>query len=98
MRITGILCLLALFTLAPTIAAAEAGSEGYAKNCASCHGADGAADTPVAKAMKVQAFKGKALTPAAVIEHVRTDDKHKAQSKKLSDDQLAAIAAFVSKL
>jgi mono/diheme cytochrome c family protein len=74
----------------------------YAAECAKCHGATGAADTPVGKAMKVASLQKPELAaaegPAHVVEHVRSDSKHSAVSKKLGDPELAAIAAFVQTL
>jgi mono/diheme cytochrome c family protein len=67
----------------------------YEANCAKCHGAEGAADTPVAKAMKVPALRGIETDPA---KHVRESAKHKTVSDALSDADLAAIARFVKSL
>lgn len=74
----------------------------YAAECAKCHGATGAADTPVGKAMKAASLHTPKLAaadgPAAVVNHVRTDSKHAAVSKKLADADLQAIATFVQGL
>lgn len=67
----------------------------YGANCAKCHGASGAADTPVAKAMKAPALIGQG---DAVVAAVRENAKHKAISPKLSDADLEAVAAFVRTL
>ena len=62
----------------------------FAANCGSCHGADGKAETPAAKAMGVPAIAGHAA--GATIEFVQQSDKHKAVADKLSAEQLQAIA------
>jgi len=83
--------LLALgFMLASGSALAADGSELFAKDCAGCHGADAKADTPAAKAMKTPALVGHDAT--GTVEHVRQSPKHAALSKKLSDEDLQAIA------
>ena len=71
--------------------AAEDGAALYKQKCATCHGADGKAEGPAAKAMKVPPLAGKALTAEAVTKQIRTNEKHKSLSK-LSDEELAAIA------
>ena len=73
-------------------ALAADGAALYQANCASCHGADGNADGPVAKAMNVPPVAGTSLSPEAVVKSVKESDKHKAQSDKLSDEELSAIA------
>ena len=62
----------------------------YSADCAKCHGDDGKADTAVGKAMKVPAFS--AGSAGLVVEQVRSNEKHKALSAKLSDEELQAIA------
>ena len=74
----------------------------YTAECAKCHGASGAADTPVGKAMKAASLQKPELAaaegPAHVVHHVRSDSKHASVSKKLGDPELAAIAAFIQTL
>jgi mono/diheme cytochrome c family protein len=91
---TGIATALAVGLLAGP-AAADGGSI-YTAECARCHGADGLGDTPVGKAMKVPAIAGK--TKDHVVATVRGNEKHKAVSAKLSDDDLAAVALKVASL
>ena len=66
------------------------GAELYAKDCAACHGADAKADTPAAKAMKTPGLVGHGA--AETVEYVKQSPKHVAVSKKLSDEDLQAIA------
>ena len=66
----------------------------YKTKCAACHGADGKAETPAAKAMKVPALAGKGLTAASVTAQIRTNEKHKALSQ-LTDEEIAAIAGAI---
>jgi mono/diheme cytochrome c family protein len=77
--------------------AEEDGAALYTKNCASCHGPDGKAQTPAAKAMKVPPLAGLTLTPDEVVAKVKGSDKHKALAAKLSDAELKAIAGALPK-
>jgi mono/diheme cytochrome c family protein len=63
----------------------------YKANCSGCHGVDGKAETPAAKAMKVPALAGKGLKAEDVVKHLRASEKHKATASKLSDEELTAI-------
>lgn len=80
-------------------AAAEAdGKTLFEKTCMKCHGADGSGDTKAGKKMKVPKWTADDLEPAHVVEQVRENKKHKTVSKKVSDEELQAIAAYVSTL
>ena len=81
-----------LFATAPALAAD--GAALYAKNCASCHGPDAKAATPVAAAMKAPAIAGYDAAGAAA--SVKTNPKHKVPAGKLSDEDLQAIGAFLA--
>ena len=85
---------LVILVFATPIAVAADGGALFAKNCASCHGADGGADTPVGKAMKIPVIN--AHDVAGTIKEIRESDRHKTISPKLNDEELAAIAEAVS--
>jgi cytochrome c553 len=86
-----------IFVLGLSSAAFAAdGAELFAKNCGSCHGADGKAESPAAKAMKVPAVAGHAVD--GTLSEVRGSDKHKAVSGKLSDEELQAVADYLASL
>jgi mono/diheme cytochrome c family protein len=87
-----VLALAAPLAFGASRATAADGAELYQKNCASCHGADGKADSAAAKAMKVKPLAGIALSPEDVVKFVKSNDRHKAVRGKLSDDDLMAIA------
>jgi cytochrome c6 len=86
---------LAMAGSAPASAEAD-GKALFEKNCMKCHGADGSADTPAGKKMKVPSVKNEALVAADVVKNVRENSKHKPVSKKVpSDADLEAIAAYM---
>jgi mono/diheme cytochrome c family protein len=82
--------------IVPAQALAADGSSLYASNCASCHGPDAKAGTPMAAAMKVPAIAGH--DAAAAAKFVESSDKHKPQAGKLNDEQLQAIGAYLAGL
>ena len=95
MRNLGIL-FVALALFAPVQAFAADGAALYASDCASCHGPDGKADTPMAAAMKVPAVAGHDADSVAPF--VKSSDKHKVPAGKLSDEELAAIGTYLAGL
>ena len=57
------LVLVAIAILASNAPPATAdGSSIYAEQCASCHGPDGRADTPVGRALGIRSFEGRSFT------------------------------------
>jgi len=87
-----------IFLCAASNARAEDGAALYQAQCAKCHGADGNADTPVAKAMKVPALVGKRHSVDPVIASLRMNPKHAGVSPKVSNEQLAELATFLGTL
>jgi len=91
----------AALLFAATTWAAE-GPAVYKTNCAKCHGDTGKADSPVAKAMKVPALAGDekvaSMSDADVVTRIKTNQKHAAFIKSLSDDDVTAVAAYVKSL
>ena len=82
-------------------ATADSSRAVYEANCASCHGADGASDTPVGRAMEISSFVGSGLaetTPEAICEKLEASDKHRSVVKKLDPQALAASCARVKEL
>jgi mono/diheme cytochrome c family protein len=98
-----LLCVFALalpFALAGA-AGADAHAAAYEASCASCHGADGTADTPVGKAMKIPSFADTDLAaaePEAICEKVRGLAKHAAMLKKVDEADLLAACKRVKEL
>jgi len=94
---------LAVASIAALPAFADAGKDKYEKVCASCHGMEGHADTKKGKKIKAADYREvKELSGPDAIEHikktVRENKKHKAVTKKVSDEDLATIAQYVQKL
>jgi len=97
---------LLLTTLASGRASAADGKELFVKVCAGCHGETGNADTKKGKAQKAKSYHDAKLNAkltaadgeAMVIKNVRENKKHKNVTKKVTDEELAAIAAYVKVL
>ncbi len=72
------------------------------EHCATCHGADGRADTPVGKALKVPSLADPEWTSAdaaeALVTAFHANPKHKTVESKVTDDELRAIATHIAKL
>ena len=96
------IALVPLTAVTPGLARADDGEALYGEHCATCHGADGRADTPVGKALKVPSLVDPKWTSAdtaeALVTAFHANPKHKAVESKVTDDELRAIAAHVAKL
>ena len=81
-----------LFIIVPNLAwAAEDGAALYKAKCAACHGPD-AAGKP---ALKAPALKGH---DEAAVKKALDTPKHAAQKKALNDEQVKAIADYLTSL
>jgi mono/diheme cytochrome c family protein len=93
----------ALSLAVPLLALASAAHAGdptevYTKHCAKCHGPDGKAETPAAKAMKAPSLVDAKLadkTPTDVGTTIKVNPKHAAFAGKLTPEELDAAAAKV---
>ena len=96
MRMTLVIVAVSTFLVSSVGWAAESV---YEANCAKCHGADGKANTPVGKAMKVPALITPEWAaddaPVKITTFVSGSDKHKAVAEKLSAEELEAAARTV---
>ncbi len=101
---------IAVSLLAVSAASVRAGSaqENWNKDCAQCHGKTGAADTKMGKKLnaknltdaKTQAGFTDADATKAIKEGIKEDGKSKMKAfgDKLSDEEVAALVAYVRTL
>jgi mono/diheme cytochrome c family protein len=93
----------ALVFLLGSPALADEGKAKFEKVCSSCHGLEGRADTKKGKKLKAADYREVTeLKGPDAIQHVektvRENKKHRQVNKKVSDEDLAAIAQYVQKL
>jgi len=85
-----------------SVSLADDGAALFKKNCASCHGETGKADTAASKALKVPALAGDAkvaaMSDADVIAKIKANAKHAAVLKKVTDADVAALATYAKGL
>lgn len=100
--LVGALALCTLLSTATARAADDATVKLYQTKCSACHGADGAGNTPVGKALKL-----KDMRDAEVQEASDTDlstliakgkDKMPANEKTLKPEQIKSLVAYVREL
>ena len=96
---------LAVTLLAVTLAApsfAQSGADTYKTKCATCHGPDGLAATPAAKAMKVPSFKAPEIVKASDADLIAATKSGKgkmpAYNGKLTDPQIKEAIAYIRTL
>ncbi len=73
----------------------------YLSKCKSCHGADGKGKTKFAEKHDVNDLTKTKLSVAKIVKVLKAgvpDTKMKSFSKKLSDDEMQAVAVYVKKL
>ena len=98
-----------ILTLAASAARAADAPETWGKNCAACHGADGAGHTKAGKMLGAKdltdAAYQKSFTDDEAFKSVKEGfkdttgkDKMKPFSDKLSDDEIKALVAYVRTL
>ena len=91
-----------LMASATGTALAQAGADTYKAKCASCHGADGAGNTPAGKSMKVIPFSSPDLMKASDDDLVAATKNGKgkmpAYKGKLTDAQITDVVAYIRTL
>ena len=101
--------LLGLCLAAPTLIHAADATETWSKNCASCHGKDGAGHTKAGRLLGVKdltdAQYQKGFTDADAFKDVKEGlkdkdgkDKMKPFADKLSDDEIKGLVAYIRTL
>jgi len=93
----------AVLVLFGTSAALAAdGAAIFKARCASCHGAEGHADTKAAKAMKVPPLAGDAnvqkMSVEDIVKRIKENKKHPSAVKSLGDEDIKAVAEVAKKL
>ena len=82
--------------------AAGTGEADYKAKCASCHGADGLAATPMGKMFKIASFKDPAQVKLSDAELIASTTKGKgkmpAYAGKLTDAQIKDVVAHIRTL
>jgi len=98
---TAAMILLAASIAAPAFAQG-AGADTYKAKCAMCHGPDGTAATPVAKAMKIVSFKDPTMVKAPDAEFIAATKNGKGKMKgfagTLTDAQITQVVAYIRTL
>ena len=105
MKINCVVLTVALvFGCLPLSVAAD-GKELFAKQCASCHGPDGKAQTPIARKLGVKDLTQSKLTEAEIEKQIvegKRDDHGKEKmppfNGKLSTDEIKSLIAAVKEL
>ena len=96
-RILNTSALLALILAVPAFS--QSAADLYKTKCAGCHGADGKANTPVAKTMGVRSFLSPEVVKETDAEMIAITKNGKAKmpayAGKLTDDQIKAQVTFI---
>jgi len=83
----------------PFASFAADGAAIFTANCVKCHGADGKAETATGKAMKASNLTDpKVAAEADLVGKIKANKKHGTFISKLTDDDIAAVAAYVKTL
>jgi mono/diheme cytochrome c family protein len=87
---------------ATTALAQGTGADTYKSKCAMCHGADGMATGPMAKAMNIPPFNSPALVKASDADLIAATKSGKgkmpAYAGKLTDPQIKDVVAYIRTL
>ena len=83
--------------VSPADGRAESAST-YAKRCASCHGEDGTAATPVGRALKIPSFAGSTFTREQIASLLAKSESHSRLGLTLGDAELEALVAHLNAL
>lgn len=98
---TAALILLAASITAPAFAQ-SAGAATFKAKCAMCHGPDGTAATPMAKAMKIVSFKDPTMMKASDAQFTTAIKDGKGKMKgfagSLSDAQIKEVVSYIRTL
>jgi mono/diheme cytochrome c family protein len=93
--------LLAMLIAGPAFAQAP-GADVYKAKCAVCHGADGLANTPMAKIMWTRSFKAPEMIKASDADLFASTkngkDTMKGYAGKLTDAQIKDVVAYIRTL
>lgn len=74
------------------------GASVYGIRCAGCHGADGRAETPVARALGIRSFQGMEFSAEGVKELLRTSEDHVGIDATAIESELESLVAFLNEL
>lgn len=86
-----IIAVITLLTGAQTSIANADGPSVYAKRCASCHGPDGRADTPVGRALGIRSFEGQRFSAEGVGKLLRDSKAHASVDASVIEGELEAL-------
>lgn len=70
----------------------------YARLCASCHGPDGRAETPVGRALKIPSFEGASYTREQLEKLLRESRSHAGLAAKLGEGDLDGLVETLNAL
>jgi mono/diheme cytochrome c family protein len=100
-RVILVLAVVSLVLALPVMAASD-GAALYKTSCGSCHGANGAGETPVGKSLKVRDLRSGEVQKQTDLELTKIisggKGKMPAYGKKMSNDDIQALIAHIRTL